>query len=301
MQYRMTFALPFASPSLHDAPAVRHVVHSVQAQQSDLAFANIYLLRHKYDTEIAVENGFLFRYFGGQGRLQGYAFPRGIGDPSSALRRVEEDAALRGRTLRFCLLTEEQMRLLDVLYPGRFSFHADAGDADYLYKRDELAELPGARFHRKRNHLARFRRDYPVWRLLPLTPDCASDALAVASGWLAGASSPSPALFHEYEAISHALELMEPLALFGMVLYVGTAPVGMAVGSMISPCVADIHYEKCLPAFRSAYPLLNQGLAAQLRCKLINREEDLNDAGLRQAKLSYFPALILSKFNALPC
>ncbi len=290
--------LPFAPPTLHDAPAVRHATRS--AQQSDLAFANIYLLRHKYGTEIALEEGFLFRHFSGHGRLQGYAFPCGSGDPLPALRRLEEDAAARQRSFRFCLLTDDQRALLERCYPGQLHFQTDAGDADYIYERHMLAELPGARFHRKRNHLLRFRREFPSWNMRPLTLANAADAKAVSEGWFRGAEA-SPALLYEHEAIVHALAAMEELSLFGAVLYVETRPVAMAIASMISPQVADVHYEKCLPEFRSAYPAMNQGLASLLDCTFINREEDLNYPGLRQAKMSYFPSLILTKYSALPC
>ncbi len=293
--------LPFAPPTLLDAPAARRAAEAVQARQSDLAFANIYLLRHKYGTEVAVEGGFLFRHFSGHGRLQGYAFPCGPGDPLPAFRRLEEDAALRARPLRFCLLTEEQSHFLEACFPGRFRFHADRGDADYLYERAALAELPGARFHRKRNHRERFLRACPTWNMAPLSPANVADALSVARAWLEGVELPSPALLHEYEAISHALLCQEALSLFGAVLYVGELPVAMSVASMISASIADIHYEKCLPSYRSAYPLMSQAFAAMLSCEFINREEDLNQEGLRQAKLSWFPSQILSKFSALPC
>ncbi len=302
----MSSPLPFTPPSLHDAAAVRHAAGD--ARQSDLAFANIYLLRQKYGTEIALDEGVLYRHFGGHGRLQGYAFPCGAVDSGVALRRLEEDAVTRKRPFRFCLLTEEQVRQLELLYPGRFRFQADRGDADYLYERSALAELPGARFHRKRNHIARFCREFPDWHLEALSADNVQDALEVASGWLAGAQQQaadsagiSPALLHEHGAIAHALQVLEPLGLFGAVLYVAGAPVAMTLASMLSASVADVHYEKCLPAVRQAYPVINQAFAAGLSCAFINREEDLNQEGLRQAKLSYFPSLILSKWTAVPC
>ncbi len=291
--------LPFAAPVLADAPPVRLLTRG--AQQSDLAFANIYLLRRKYHTELALEGGFLFRHFSANSRLCGYAFPCGEGDPFPALCRMEEDATLRARPFRFCLLTESQKDFLALHYPGRFVFSSDPGDADYLYEREALATLPGARLHRKRNHVARFERSYPTTRVEALTDANASDALAVASAWLAAQEDPTPALLHEHEAITQALIHREALELVGALLYVGDSPVGMSLASMISPTVADIHYEKCLPDFRSAYPVINQAMASLLPATFINREEDLNQPGLRQAKLSYFPFLILTKFNATPC
>ena len=72
----------------------------------------------------------------------------------------------------------------------------------------------------------------------------------------------------------------------------------MSLASYISPIVADIHYEKCTPEYRDAYPVINQEMAKMLPCTLINREEDLNIPGLRQAKLSYKPDHILQKLKA---
>ncbi len=290
--------LPFAPPALYDAAAVRDAARA--ARQSDLAFANVYLLRRKYGTEIALSGGFLFRHFSGLGRLRGYAFPCGSGDVSAALALVEADALARGRSFEFCLLLEEQCELLEGLYPGRFRFHADPGDADYVYERAALAALEGARFHRKRNHVERFVREFPSWRLELLSAENAQDALAVADAWLSAAEG-GAALLHEREAIAHALLHREELGLFGAVLYVGFAPVAMSLLSMISPEVADVHYEKCHPDFRSAYPLINREVASLLSCRWVNREEDLNFPGLRQAKLAYFPCAVLSKFSARLC
>ncbi len=298
-------SLPFAAPTLSDASMVRQIVASARAQQSDLSFANIYLLRRKYGTEIAHRGGFLFRHFSGHGRLQGYAFPCGTGDPRPALRELEQDAASRQRVLRFCLLTEEQKCLLETVYPGRFHFHTDPGDADYIYERRKLEELPGARFHRKRNHLARFQREFAPWNIELLIPGNAHEALQVASAWLSRAQEEKPdeelALKHEYEAISHALHEMQALSLTGVLLYVRDIPVAMSIASHLSPEMADVHYEKCLPDFRLAYPVINQGMAARLTCAFINREEDLNHMGLRQAKVSYFPFKILTKYSAVVC
>lgn len=288
--------LPFASPSLHDASSVRQLTAAVMG--NDLSFANIYLLREKYTTTIALEGGFLYRHYAGTGRLQGYAFPCGAGDWEAALRRVETDAAIRCRPLEFCLLTEEEKSRLDSLRPGLFGFACDAGNADYLYRRSDLADLPGTAYHRKRNHIARFEKLYPQWKFVALTHENAADALSVAQGWLEGREESS--LLHELRAISRALEHWQELFLSGGIIYVRQQPVAMSVASYISPTVADVHYEKCLPEFRDAYPVINRELARMLNCELINREEDLNRPGLRQAKESYRPTMLLHKYTAYP-
>ena len=290
--------LPFAEPTLADASRVRECVAAAGGRGNDLSFANIYLLREKYATTVAMENGVLYRHYGGNGRLQGYAFPCGAADAEAALCRIEADAAALQRPLQFCLLTDEEAEMLRRLRPGRFSFASDPGDADYLYRRSDLAELPGTAYHRKRNHIARFEKLFPDCRYEALTPDNGGEALMVARAWMEGREEPTPALEHELRAIQHALEHIAELQLWGGLIRVRQQPVAMSIASFISPAVADIHYEKCLPAFRDAFPVINRELARRLRCDFINREEDLNHPGLRQAKESYRPAMLLRKFTA---
>ena len=292
-------SLTFAPPTLADASWVQALTR--QAVSSDLAFANIFLLQEKYKTTIAYAKGFLFRHFAGGNRLSGYAFPCGNGNIREAIDMICSDAAAHQRSLQFCLLTSDQKKSLEELLPGQFTYALDRGDADYLYSHTQLAELPGTLFHAKRNHIAQFERANPNWQFKLLNDETAQDALYVAHGWLHGIADAPPALQHEYKAIKNALEHLDELALFGGVLYVDNTPISMSIGSYISPKVADIHYEKCLPEWKKAYPLINREMARQLhKCDLINREEDLNQPGLRQAKLSYHPILIHEKYSAVP-
>lgn len=292
--------MAFAAPAAADAPRVCRLTR--QARGSDLAFANIYLLQKKYHTSIATQGGYLFRHYAGSERLRGYAFPCGEGDLHAALESLREDAAVRKRPLSFCLLTEEQCRLLEAHFPGQYHYSSDRGDADYLYRCADLADLPGTAYHAKRSHISKFQREHPNYAFEPLHAGNAGDALAVARAWLAGSGEPTPGLQHEARAIEKALQHTHELGLLGGILYVDQRPVGMTIASRISESVADIHYEKCLPSMREAYPLINREMARLLlgTCDLINREEDLNHPGLRQAKLSYHPSLILEKYSATP-
>ncbi len=296
--------LPFAPPIPADAAWLRRCTQ--EARSSDLAFANILLLQGKYHTTIAQAQGMLFRHYEQNERLLGYAFPEGALDAEAVRRGLElirSDAAARGRELRFCLLTTEQRELMESLCPGEFTYATDRGDADYLYRRDLLAELPGPPYHAKRNHIARFVRDFPESYCRPLSHHTAADALRIAENWFSAQEEKTATLHHELRAISRALELVDLLQLFGLVLYVGDTPAAMAVGSFINEQTVDIHYEKCTPEFRSAYPFINREFVRALppSCLFINREEDLNSPGLRKAKLSYHPLLILEKFSAVPC
>ena len=288
--------LTFSAPELKDYSTIKELLFHVE--QSDLAFPNLYLLQKKYGTQIALHQNCLYRHFSGSGRLQGYAFPVGkIDDVEKALFHVEQHAREHGNPLLYCLLTEENARVLQHIYGETITFQNDPGDADYLYKRSDLAELPGTIFHKKRNHLARFYRSYPEWKFEQLDAKNESDALFIARAWVQG-QEVQEAHLHELNAIEKAINLRNELGIIGGILYVKQRPVAMSLASYISPIVADIHYEKCTPEYRDAYPVINQEMAKMLPCTLINREEDLNIPGLRQAKLSYKPDHILQKLKA---
>lgn len=312
MRYNRTMtSLPFHEPRLEDAAPLRRITASCGARGSDLAWANVYLLRAKYNTRIAIDEGFLYRRYDGRTRLQGYTFPLSL-EPSPdegalrlALARVEQDAEDNGRELSFCLLTAEQKELLEKLMPGRFLYSWKESDCDYLYRRSDLAELPGTAYHAKRNHISRFLREHAEISFEELRDDNREDFAEPAHAWLATgqqtAGQPAEGLLHEQRAIACALEDYRELGLRGVLLRVDGRPAAMALAGFISPTVADIHYEKCHPDYRGAYALINREMARRLpEAELINREEDLGEPGLRQAKQSYHPCERLVKWSAYP-
>ena len=288
--------LTFSAPEIKDYSTIKELLFHVE--QSDLAFPNLFLLQKKYGTQIALYKNSLYRYFSGTGRLQGYTFPVGeINDIEKALFHVEQHAKEHGNPLLYCLLTEENARILQQVYGDKICFQNDPGDADYLYKRADLAELPGTIFHKKRNHIARFNRCHEGWKFVPMNGKNCADALSVAHAWVQG-QEVQEAHLHELNAIEKAINQHAELGIIGGILYVEQRPVAMSLASYINPSVADIHYEKCVPKYRDAYPIINQEMAKMLTCDFINREEDLNIPGLRQAKLSYKPSHILQKLKA---
>jgi hypothetical protein len=81
----------------------------------------------------------------------------------------------------------------------------------------------------------------------------------------------------------------------------------MVNGDMVAYTVAEgltrdslvIHFEKGDTQYKGVYQAINQMFLAKSasRYKLVNREQDLGDEGLRKAKLSYHPTSFISKFR----
>lgn len=324
----------FKTPELSDRTAVAKAVADSGYTGSDASFANIFLLRQKYGTQIALQDGVLFRCYNGVGSRRGYAFPLGEGDVSAAIALIVEDAHKSGRLLEFCLVDEPRAQILREYFASAganidetaLHFEENRGDSDYIYSAEGLATLAGNLYKKKRNHVSRFNRTYSDYEIRPLTPENFADALAVEKSWLnietlgessdtdcectcecreaawAERSEDEKSRMAEYCAIVEALENFDKLGLNGAVLYVEGKPVGMTMASEIVPGAWDIHFEKVIDEYaeNGGYAIINKLFAERLvvaGAKFINREEDINIEGLRRAKLSYYPQTILDKMH----
>ncbi len=315
--------LQFKSPELSDREAVCKAVGEASYVGSDASFGNLFLLRKKYGTEIAFENGTLFRYYNGKGSRRGYTIPQGGAlDVGDAIRLIEQHAAESDRPLEFCLVTQEQLKILQQYFGERAAVEENRGDSDYIYSAESLATLEGKDYRKKRNHLSRFNRTYSDYELCPITAENSAEALDVEKLWLiesgtieiakenvanpcvddasAECSEDKKSRCAEFDAIAEALYRMDALGFRGAILYVNGNPAGMTMATEISSGVWDIHFEKVIGEYaeNGGYTAINKLFAESLGgVGLINREEDINIEGLRKAKLSYYPLVILHKYH----
>ena len=282
---------------------------------SDCSIANLFLLQEKYNTELKIQKNILFRYYYGDENRTGYGFPLPLKNASedwlkNALEYIFEDAKNQKRPAAFCLLTSEQKKqineCLDRHFPGKtVNWKTNRDDCDYIYLRKNLSDLPGSQYQKKRNHISRFNRIYGQqglnWEFKSYPEnDIASDILAVSQKWYEEKDGGNdPILRLEHESIERALQNTDLLNLCGGVLYINGVPAAMTLASPISPDVLDVIYEKSFGDFEhnGAYAVINQQFAQHNPSFLyLNREEDMGVEGLRKAKLSYKPEMILDKF-----
>lgn len=231
-----------------------------------------------------------------------YPFPIGSCDPKPVLDAIIHDARARGIPCYLSSMTEEDCATLESLYPGRFRFHTDRDNCDYLYSIDDLADLKGRKFQKKRNHLNKFRKEHPNCTALHLDERSRVAAFNMLRQWYAHRAEVDPELdFHlEKIALERAFAFQQQLELEGMVLVEGGTVIAFAMGSRLNADTFDIHFEKAREDIDGAYAAINQAFASRLRetypeLKWLNREDDLGLEGLRKAKLSYNPARLIQK------
>jgi len=176
----------------------------------------------------------------------------------------------------------------------------DRDNWDYVYRVEDLAELSGRRFHKKRN-LVRQCLEAHDCRYEPTTDQNLAECLDMQDRWCkARQCELEPGLCAEYIAIREAFSDYEELELLGGAVRVDGKIEAYAIGEELSPGTAVCHFEKAMPGIRGLGQLVNQWFAKHSLSgfEFVNREQDLGIPGLRQAKESYFPHHMVEKFNA---
>ncbi|WP_051075318.1 DUF2156 domain-containing protein [Alkalispirochaeta alkalica] len=256
---------------------------------SEFTFAGLYLFRNTYNYQISTlpDDHLLIA-----GEREGHPFcmlPCGIPrDPELLRELLERFRYIKG-------LGEPQADSAWVrLEQEGYTIQEDRDNFDYLYLRTDLAELPGKRYHKKRNHVNAFINNY-LYDERPLTGENRDDALAVLERWQETREDQT-----DYAAAREALERFQELDLRGYLVYVDNEPAAWTLGEPLMRGTSFVvHFEKALDQYRGIYQFINKAFATILprHYTWINREQDLGDPGLRQAKMTYRPWGFVKKYR----
>jgi hypothetical protein len=176
----------------------------------------------------------------------------------------------------------------------------DRDQWDYIYDAKELIDLPGNRFHKKKNHLNQFKKAY-TYHYTAMTADIVDQAKAMQEDWCTwGECSSDIGLAHENEAITRVLSDWNSLSgVMGGCILVNSRVVAYTVGEKLLPNMMVIHFEKGSAEYKGVYQAINQMFLSHQAADVqwVNREQDIGDEGLRKAKLSYHPVRYLKKYR----
>lgn len=265
----------------------------------EYSFANLCLWGRQYGA--VLENHLLlFSHFGGKSV---YPYPVGSGSVRPVLEALMEDAKERGIPFRLTCLTKADCEELETLYPGRFYFFSDRDSADYIYDIHRLASLTGKKLQAKRNHINRFLEANPQWRTEVITQQLLPYCNQLLQRWYAAHKNEAELSMEKY-ALYTGLANLNELELEGLLLFAGDTPVALSLGSRLNETVFDVHFEKADADIPGAYPLINREFARYIQKKYpeiryFNREDDMGLPGLRRAKESYTPDLLLEQYWAV--
>ena len=291
--------LSFRRLDIEDKQTVQKYTLRSKRRNCDLTFANLYSWRFLYLTEIAEFGGFLLFRFYVDGELS-YMLPVGEGDIKLVMEELMSDARMKGIPFVMYGVCKENCEELESLFPGKFVFTSDRDYSDYLYLRSDLSTLSGKKFQPKRNHINKFRNNYPGYEFKPLIRELIPECIKLESLWCrANNCSEDEALQNERKSMNAALRCFEELDIMGGVLTVDGKIVAFTYGAPVNNETFDTCVEKADTDYEGAYAMINHEFAKIIpeQYIYINREEDLGLEGLRKAKLSYQPHLLLEKYK----
>jgi len=176
---------------------------------------------------------------------------------------------------------------------------------DYIYDAEKLKTLSGKKYHKKKNHLNSFLKEYSGrYRYENLTDKNISDIKSFLDIWYNSKenSDEENRLYFEKKGIFKVIENYNSLKAELGGVYIDNKLEAFSIGSLNKNLNrAVIHIEKANPQIRGLYNFINQQfiINAFNNVSSVNREDDLGIDGLRQAKLSYNPIDFSKKYSII--
>ena len=264
---------------------------------AEYCFTNLFVWSTVYQTKVSNQGNWLFIRSGSKERPTDI-FPAGAGDIKSAVDLLLQDALQERRDFRMMGVGADSAALLQQLYPGLFDITPTRDSWDYIYHVEDLSTLKGKRYQSKRNHIARF-EELPDWSYEPLTPQNMGECIEMNKIWCQQMGcADDKSLYMETCAAELGLLHLEVLGLQGALLRVGNRVVAYTVGEPLNADTYIVHVEKAFHDVRGAYPMINRQFMREVGALFtyVNREDDAGDLGLRRAKNSYHPAMMVEKY-----
>jgi len=266
---------------------MQNIILESKTDVSSFTFANLYLFRKKYDFKVSIlENSLLIT--GAKGQTF-FSILGGFPQKEVLTELLKKYDYWKG-------ISQEQALKLNELLPNEM-VSEDRDNFEYIYLRTDLAELLGKNFQKKRNLVNAFTKKYPPEEreIKTLDKSTLKDALHVLDEWKHGKGEHG-----DYDSAKEGVELHELLGFSGLVFYVKGSPIGYCHGEVLANGNSfAVHFEKAIDKYKGVYQYINQEFAKTLPENIvhINREQDLGNEGLRQAKMTYRPTGFVKLFS----
>ncbi len=268
---------------------------------SEYTFTNMFMWRKSYKIRYALINDMLCIFSRHANSPETANFPLGIGDIKKAINSIVEYFDEIGQRPLIRIYDKKDMDILEDIFPNTFIFTEDRNSYDYVYNIDDLIQLSGNKYHSKRNHIYKFLSNYS-YQYHHMTKESLFDCYNLFEKWCDSKEGLIDGINEQREAVSELFANMDSLDLKGGFITVDDKPVAFSIGEVLNKeqSVVVIHLEHADTEFQGSFPLINK-LFLENEWKdfaLVNREEDMGLSGLRHAKKSYHPCLMVKKYIA---
>ncbi len=289
--------LNFKKVETSDVEIIRKYTYNNSIFACEKTVVNLIVWQKAYNNMFAEKDGMLFLKSGKE-QSQSFGLPV-CDDLKKGLDLIFNYTA--PNLPRFWVQDDGKIEVFRKILGGNYDISPVRDAFDYIYLREDLANLSGKKYHSKRNHIASFKKQFN-WHFEMINEQNKYEVLQCAKQWYAENNDRMDEyMAFEKEGVKTILENMSLLKVSGGAIYVDDKVVAFTLGSPINDNVYDIHIEKALKDYATAYTVINNEFTKTLvDYKYINREDDMGLEGLRKAKLSYKPEILLKKFSCIP-
>ncbi|MBR5654114.1 MAG: DUF2156 domain-containing protein [Prevotella sp.] len=297
--------MTFHPLTLFDREAMQAVTLHSGRRNCNYTFANLVGWQFWYYTEVCVlENAVVLRYTFDGRRAYMVCTSEGLSlqliealfDDSNGdltLIGLEDSQVAQLSTIKVPLALWRGVR--GEASPFSISVEPVRDQYDYIYRRTDLATLHGRHLDAKRNHINRFRAAHPDFEYRPLAPEFFDECRRLTEIWQEEKDA-SDTIDVEKYVMETIFSNWDALGMTGGSIFVDGRMVAFTYGSAVTTDTLDVCVEKADRHVEGAFAIINQQFAEHLPEQYIylNREEDMGIPGLRQAKLSYHPEILLT-------
>ena len=267
---------------------------------SELTFTNLYMWRHQYHPAWLQRKDCLLIVYQPKGEAPFGLPPIGAGNKREALDYLAQYLTKQTSQVRICRVDEDFVNAF--VDPGEYVCTLDRDNSDYVYLAQDLINLSGRRYHRKKNHLNQFKKNFR-FEYRPLDKELVDHFMQMQQTWCRMRECvENPELLVEDFAVHEALSRFDDLDYRGGAIVINDGVEAFSLGESLNRDTAVIHIEKANPDIPGLYAAINQLFCANAWSGMtyINREQDLGSEGLRKAKESYLPHHMVNKYTVVP-
>lgn len=290
------------------SPFVQHIFRKYEAMRpcfmSEGHFLNQFLWENYYQTRFATDDIALYLFFQRKGERGAFCPLCSVDDLPEAFHRMEQQFhEVWNCPMNVYLidtLTKDVWQSAGLL--SHYTLESDRDSADYIYDAEKLKTLSGRALHKKKNLVNAFQREYEgqfTYETL-----CCSNIEEVKDfheKWL-----DERRIYDKYNCIDNEEEGV--YRLLGNCQSIDCHMGGIRMNGKLAaytigsycPSIqcAFIHIEKADSEIKGRYNYINQQFLIHEfpEARYVNREDDLGQDNLRQAKLSYKPIRLEEKY-----
>jgi hypothetical protein len=298
--------LNFKPVTIESVNELQPFAEAQYTRSCDYTPGNLVMWARFMDYRYAIEQDTLFIMCKSEADIKSKAFLAPIGKLplSSSVEILKEYCLATGTPLQFTAVRETMAEELKELLPEHTVTPLENW-SDYIYSAQSLATLQGKALNKKRNRYNKFIAENPAYTY----SRCTNEELTEITRFIAA----NRECQHDREENMRCYEQWQCIATVKNIIhYNQPAGVIRIEGKIVAFTLGElfgntlyIHIEKAIRETAGAAEAINRLFIEDMLeenpgIEFVNREEDLGDPGLRQAKKAYNPIEMLHRYEFTP-